>query len=44
MHYKHNQIFTDHDIPKDADKIEFSVSGMSWSELSKLIALAKEKT
>lgn len=44
MHYKHNQIFTDHDIPKDADKIEFSVSGLSWGELSELIALAKAKT
>jgi|SRR6185312_10503488 len=43
MHYKHNQIFTDHDIPEDADKLDFSVSPLSWEELTKLIALAKKK-
>lgn len=38
MHYKHNQIFTDHDIPDDANRIEFSCSPRSWSEVVTLLA------
>lgn len=34
MHYKHNQIFTDHDIPPDAQKISFNVTPWTWDELS----------
>jgi hypothetical protein len=37
MHYKHNQIFTDHDIPPDADRIAFSVRPFSWVEVSEMI-------
>lgn len=37
MHYKHNQIFTDHDIPPDADRISFSVQPLSWSEVAAMI-------
>ncbi|MDT5120671.1 MAG: hypothetical protein QOC96_153 [Acidobacteriota bacterium] len=37
MHYKHNQIFTDHDIPKDANRIEFSVRKATWEELSDIL-------
>ena len=33
MHYKHNQIFTDHDIPNDAIVIRFDVKSASWDEL-----------
>lgn len=37
MHYKHNQIFTDHDIPSDADRIEFSIRKATWEELSDIL-------
>lgn len=38
MHYKHNQIFTDHDIPGDALVLRFRVSPLSWKELAELLA------
>lgn len=38
MHYKHNQIFTDHDIPLDANKISFNVNQLSWDKLIEMIA------
>ena len=28
MHYKHNQIFTDHDIPVDASRIAFNCTSI----------------
>lgn len=37
MHYKHNQIFTDHDIPSDAVRIEFEAKKLSWDEVAKRI-------
>jgi hypothetical protein len=37
LHYKHNQIFTDHNIPIDADRIEFSAKQMTWEELSNIL-------
>lgn len=37
MHYKHNQIFTDHDIPADAVKMEFAVEPVSWADLWTLL-------
>jgi hypothetical protein len=37
MHYKHNQIFTDHDIPQDATRISFSCKQISWDDLSALL-------
>ena len=37
VHYKHNQIFTDHDIPTDAIHISFIAQQMSWEKLSELI-------
>jgi hypothetical protein len=37
MHPKHNQIFTDHDIPYDALKIEFQPSPVKWEELHDLL-------
>ncbi len=37
MHYKHNQIFSDHDIPKDAQKISFDVEQLDWTALVKLL-------
>ena len=33
MHYKHNQIFTDHKIPDDADVIDFDAKVRTWEEL-----------
>jgi hypothetical protein len=38
MHYKHNQIFTDHDIPTDVDRIAFECSPLTWDEIAELIA------
>ena len=35
MHPKHNQIFTDHDIPADAVRISFSLKQIDWLELSR---------
>lgn len=37
MHHKHNQIFTDHDIPKDADTIKFRTRPLSWNKLAALL-------
>ena len=37
MHQKHNQIFTDHDIPIDAVSIEFGVKPISWLRLAALL-------
>jgi len=37
MHYKHNQIFTDHDIPDGADRISFSAQPMTWEKIAELI-------
>lgn len=37
MHYKHNQIFTDHDIPADADRISFSCQPLTWKEVAKML-------
>ena len=39
MHPKHNQIFTDHDIPEDAINIQFSVKQLSWLELSQRLRI-----
>jgi hypothetical protein len=39
MHHKHNQIFTDHDIPMDAIKIEFTTKQLSLQELAKLLKI-----
>ncbi|TFW13333.1 hypothetical protein E4L96_19720 [Massilia arenosa] len=38
MHYKHNQIFTDHDIPADATRISFTARPFSWDEVAAMIA------
>jgi hypothetical protein len=37
MHHKHNQIFTDHDIPADADVIKFKTKPLTWKGLTALI-------
>jgi hypothetical protein len=37
MHHKHNQIFTDHDIPRDAQTIKFSTNPLTWAELAQLL-------
>lgn len=37
MHQKHNQIFTDHDIPDDAVKIEFTTTPVTWKQLAALL-------
>lgn len=37
MHYKHNQIFTDHDIPEDADRISFTCNPLTWKEIAKML-------
>jgi hypothetical protein len=37
MHHKHNQIFTDHDIPHDAQTIKFSANPLTWAELAQLL-------
>jgi hypothetical protein len=39
MHHKHNQIFTDHDIPVNAVKIEFEVTQLTLPELAALLKL-----
>ena len=39
MHYKHNQIFTDHDIPEDAVQIEFDVKRVELKELAAFLKL-----
>ena len=44
MHYKHNQIFTDHDIPADADRIAFKTKTFSWKEVSDMIEDRLEAT
>ncbi len=36
-HYKHNQIFTDHDIPLDAIEINFEIQRISWEGLIELL-------
>lgn len=38
MHYKHNQIFTDHDIPADANRITFNADMLSWDDVASMIA------
>lgn len=40
MHYKHNQIFTDHDIPVDANIIEFESKQLTWNQV--VDAISKE--
>ena len=37
MHDKHNQIFTDHDIPEDAAVIEFEINPYSMDELLQVL-------
>lgn len=37
MHYKHNQIFTDHDIPAGADRISFAAQQITWEKVAELI-------
>lgn len=37
MHHKHNQIFTDHDIPTDAIALEFDAKPLTWGGLSLLL-------
>ena len=37
MHYKHNQIFSDHDIPADVDSITFSRKPLTWKDIAKMI-------
>ena len=39
MHHKHNQIFTDHDIPMDADRIAFSTKALTWDQLGRLLQI-----
>lgn len=39
MHHKHNQIFTDHDIPANADRIEFTTKPVSWEKLSAILGI-----
>lgn len=37
MHYKHNQIFTDHDIPEDATKVAFDARPFTWAEIAEMV-------
>jgi len=39
MHQKHNQIFTDHDIPQDAVKIQFAAEPIPLIELARRLGL-----
>lgn len=39
MHHKHNQIFTDHDIPTNADLIKFTTKPISWQKLAALLEI-----
>lgn len=41
MHYKHNQIFTDHDIPPDAERISFKAKALSWAEIAQMLEAAQ---
>ena len=43
MHYKHNQIFTDHDIPANCDRISFECLQLSWNELSGILAATQDQ-
>ncbi len=40
MHYKHNQIFTDHDIPShdEVDAFDFTVDRLSWTDVMEVLA------
>lgn len=40
MHHKHNQIFTDHDIPADAVAIDFQTKPVDWADLAKAMDAA----
>lgn len=42
MHYKHNQIFTDHDIPADVDRISFSCKPLTWEEMAKMLEAVQD--
>lgn len=42
MHYKHNQIFTDHDIPADAMRFNFRVTPLTWEALGSLLEARPE--
>lgn len=37
VHFKHNQIFTDHDIPKNAHRFDLSVKRREWEEIARLL-------
>jgi hypothetical protein len=37
VHFKHNQIFTDHDIPKDAHRFDLKIKRRTWEEVSQLV-------
>lgn len=39
MHHKHNQIFTDHDIPDNAHAISFETAPVTWQQLTKILEL-----
>ena len=41
MHYKHNQIFTDHDVPADAVRISFEVHPLSWEATADLLVVSR---
>jgi hypothetical protein len=40
MHPKHNQIFTDHEIPEDAISIEFQTKPVDWLDLTQAMQSA----
>jgi hypothetical protein len=37
VHFKHNQIFTDHDIPDDVVEMRFVANQLSWQSLATLL-------
>lgn len=37
VHFKHNQIFTDHDIPKNAHRFDISAKRRDWEEIVRLL-------
>lgn len=45
MHYKHNQIFTDHTIPaaSEVESFKFAVSPLSWDQIADMVRSAQPR-
>ena len=43
VHFKHNQIFTDHDIPANAHRFELKIKRRTWEEISRIVEVEFDK-